>query len=178
MSVRLLVCVSLLLLNGSAASSLNVISSENACDGGIVVGQPCSCGPDFCLNDPRYAPKLKAKKDDMRKDGNPDDLIALMDRDGACVARVDRAPTGFSMRVVGNDASKQTFAWSAEEESIAKKNLLAGKIKEYYKFNVAKAFACCEQPRAEERPDWDAAAELNRSLAIHCVKQGSTVSCK
>jgi hypothetical protein len=176
--MRLIVCSLALLLSGSAASSFNTISSNGRCEASGVLGQPCSCGPDFCLNDPRYAPKLKTKKDEMRKDGNPDDLITLMDRDGACVARVDRAPSGFSMRVVGNDASKHTFAWSVEEENIAKKNLLAGKIKEYYKFNVAKAFACCEQPNAEARPDWDSTAELNRSLAIRCLKQGSAVSCK
>jgi hypothetical protein len=59
----------------------------------------CTCGPDFCPSDPRYPAKLAAKKASMVNHGYPTDLIALMDKDGACVARVERAPDGFSLKL-------------------------------------------------------------------------------
>ena len=55
----------------------------------------CDCGPDTCLKDPSYPQHLSAKKAMLRSalDGFPEDLIALLDRDGRCVMAVDRRPT-------------------------------------------------------------------------------------
>ncbi len=60
-------------------------------------GQSCDCGPDFCHNDPRYPQTLQGKKNAMSAAGYPADLVALMDHDSPCVARVKRAPDGFSI---------------------------------------------------------------------------------
>src|SRR5258708_13541087 len=65
--------------------------------GGIVRADCPPCGPDFCLNDPRYPPALAAKKANMRTAGYPDDLIRLLDRDAACVARSRTAPDTFTI---------------------------------------------------------------------------------
>ena len=137
----------------------------------------CGCGPDFCLNDSRYPPKLAAKKATMAKQGFPAELIALLDRDGACVAAVEQGPDGFSMKLVSKKGSS-TIAWTADDESIARNDLLHGKILAFYKFNTSRALACCGQKKYDQRSDWDASLELNLQLAIKCSKQGSTVACQ
>lgn len=65
----------------------------------------CNCGSDFCSNDPMYSKKLSAKEDAMKRLNYPADLIALMELDGACVARVDRAPVGFRIKLMHSDGS-------------------------------------------------------------------------
>jgi hypothetical protein len=144
------------------------------------VGQTikCTCGPDFCPIDPRYPAKLAAKKASMVKHGYPTDLIALMDRDGACVARVERAPDGFSLKLVKSDGSSSTIVWTQDDETLARKELLNGTLKAYYKFNVSRALSCCEEPRYDKRSDWDASLELNLKLVIVCSKDGNSVTCK
>jgi hypothetical protein len=134
------------------------------------------CGPDICLNDPRYPKALAAKKVSLAKSGHPADLIALLDRDGACVMRVDRAPTGFTILSV-KDGERSTIAWDADQEAVARKQLLNGTTTAYYKFNVREAFPCCNEPKPQQRPDWDAALELSTSLAVKCVKAGNAVKC-
>jgi hypothetical protein len=138
----------------------------------------CECGPDVCLNDPRYPPKLAKKKADLRAAGYPDELIALLDRDGKCVMAVDQAPDGFRILLVKANGDNNSIPWTKEDEDLAKKEILNGTIKEYYKHNVRKVLACCKEPKAEERPDWDSALSLSRSLSIVCSKQGSSVVCK
>lgn len=59
----------------------------------------CVCGTDFCLNDVRYPTKLSDKKKEMVKAQFPAELIGLMDLDGACVARIERAPDVFTMKL-------------------------------------------------------------------------------
>lgn len=135
------------------------------------------CGPDFCLDDPRYPRLLAAKKASLESADYPPDLIALLDRDGACVARVERAPDGFTILLV-TSGGHRTVLWSPESEDLAKRQLLAGQLTAYYKFNVRRAFACCKQPEHNERPDWDASLELNTGLAIECKKSGSSVVCR
>src|SRR5216683_5773833 len=130
----------------------------------------CNCGPDFCPNDPRYLTELSAKKKKMVKAGYPAELIALMDKDGACVARAERAPDGFSLKLVKPDGSSSTIAWTQDDETLARKELLNGTLKAYYKFNVSRAFGCCEEPRYDKRSDWDASLELNLKLVIVCSK--------
>jgi hypothetical protein len=139
----------------------------------------CNCGPDYCLNDPRYLAKLAAKKSDMAKAGYPADLIALMDRDGACVARIERAPDGFKMKLVSAEGSK-IIDWTADGEKLARQQLLNpnGTLKAYYKFNVNRAFSCCGEAAHDKRSDWDPALDLNLGLLIACSKQGSAVMCR
>lgn len=138
----------------------------------------CACGPDFCLNDPRYQPKLAQKKADLKADGFPDELIALLDRDGNCVAAVEQGPDTFTILLVKANGDNSTVPYTKQDEDLAKKEILNGTIKEYYKFNVRKVLACCKEPKAEDRPDWDSALSLSRNLAIACTQQGGSVGCK
>ena len=137
----------------------------------------CDCGPNFCLNDPRYPPKLAKKKADLRHAGFPDDLVVLLDRDGQCVAAIDQAPDGFRILLVKSNGDNNSIPWTQQDEDIAKREILDGTIKEYYKHNVRKVLACCKEPKAEERADWDSALELSRNLSIKCTKESTTVVC-
>lgn len=138
----------------------------------------CDCGPDVCLNDPRYPPKLARKKTELMNAGFPDDLIGLLDRDGKCVMAIDQAPDGFRILLVKANGDNNSVPWTRQDEDLAKNEILNGTIKEYYKHNVRKVFACCKEKKAEERADWDSALAISRGLSILCSKQGSTVVCK
>jgi hypothetical protein len=117
------------------------------------LAQNCGCGPDYCKGDSRYPVKLAAKKTVMKNAGYPSDLVALMDRDGACVARVEEAPDGFSLMTVDVQGSKIILSWAEDQEEVARKQLVGGQLKAYYKFNVRKRFACCGDRKAEEADD-------------------------
>jgi hypothetical protein len=143
-----------------------------------VVAQNCGCGPDFCKGDSRYAGKLAAKKNAMKNAGYPSDLVALVDRDGACVARVEQSPDGFSLMTVTLQGVKTILEWAADQEEAARKQLISGQLKAYYKFNVRQRFACCGDPKAENAPDWDSDLGLSKGIAIACTKSGSSVACK
>jgi len=147
------------------------------CSYGSSNNMDCDCGPDFCLNDSRYPPKLAAKKATMAKQGFPAELIALLDRDGACVAAVDQGPDGFSMKLISKMGSS-TIAWTPDDERIARNDLAAGKILAFYKFNTSRALACCGQQKYDQRSDWDASLQLNLQLAIKCSKQGTGIVCQ
>jgi hypothetical protein len=134
-------------------------------------------GPDYCLNDPAYPPKLKQKKDALKTQGYPSDLIALLDKDGHCVAAVTQAPDGFSILTVKPNGDKLTTAWTKQNEDLAKQQLLSNQITAYYKMNTARALACGGEKKAEQRPDWSPALQINLGLAIKCVKSGNAVSC-
>ena len=140
---------------------------------------PCKCGPDFCHKDSRYSKALAAKKDSMRRSDEhyPEELISLMDLDGECLARVERAPDIFTIKMVNPDGSWSTIPWTKHDEDLAKQEVASGKLREFYEFNVSKAFSCCGDPKFNERPDWDDKLELNFGLAIKCAKSGGTVSC-
>jgi hypothetical protein len=145
---------------------------------GLAAGAACPpCGPDFCHGDSRYPAKLAGKKAVMKRDGYPADLIALIDRGGDCIASVERAPDGFSIKVVSTSEST-TLPWTEDDERIARNNLLNGKIERYYKFNATRAFVCCGDPKPEERPDWDPADAVSKGQAITCERAGNVVKCK
>ncbi|HTS08452.1 MAG TPA: hypothetical protein VMP68_22975 [Candidatus Eisenbacteria bacterium] len=85
----------------------------------------CGCGPDLCLNDPRYAPKVAKKKADLKHLGFPDDLIALQDRDGKCVMAIEQAPDSLWIRLVadnGNDSN--SIESNQQDEDLAEKQIL------------------------------------------------------
>ena len=147
----------------------------------LMVGVPTAadcppCGPDYCHGDSRYGPRLTAKKTALSQAGYPADLVALMDRGGECVASVDQAPDAFSIKVISGSTS-QTIVWTRDAERIARGQLVAGTINRYYKFNAARAFACCGDAKAEDRADWNAVDGVNAGQAILCRKTGSVVQC-
>jgi hypothetical protein len=143
----------------------------------VSAGGPCTCGPDYCKDDPRYLPALNKKKDQMRKAGYPERLISLLDRDGPCYARVQQAPDVFTVKVVYSDGSSGTVPWSVDEEERAKQQVLSGALREYYEFNVSRAFNCCGDPKYNERDDWDANKDMNLGLVVACGKSGNDVNC-
>jgi hypothetical protein len=140
----------------------------------------CNCGPDTCLKDPRYLPKLSAKKARLKSapDGFPDDLIALLDRDGHCVMAIDQAPDAFRILLDNADGSLNSVNWTSTDENIARNDLRSGSLKAYYKFNVRKVFSCCGEPKAEDRGDWDSRLSLSRNLAIQCKVDNGKIACK
>jgi hypothetical protein len=142
------------------------------------LAQNCGCGPDYCKGDSRYPGKLSAKKNAMKNSGYRSDLIALMDRDGACVARVEQAPDGFSLMTVNLQGAKTILGWAEDQEDVARKQLIGGQLKAYYKFNARKRFACCGDPKAEDAADWEATLELSTGIAIKCTKSGGGAACK
>ncbi len=135
------------------------------------------CGPDLCLGDPRFPPKLAQKKKELKAAGYPDDLIKLIDRDGKCVMAIERAPDVFTILLETANGSS-TVPWTQQDEDLAKKEILSGKIKAYYKYNARKVFACCNEPAAENRGDWNDDLQMSTGLAIACKKQGNAVVCK
>ena len=136
----------------------------------------CSCGPDYCQGDARYPSKLANKKASLA--AYPADLVALLDRDSACVARVDQAPDGFSLMTVASDGSKLTIAWDEDNERISQQQIISDAARAYYKFNVARQFACCNEPNYDARPDWDAALGINKGLALACTLSAGSVLCQ
>jgi hypothetical protein len=138
----------------------------------------CVCGPDFCSTDPRYPQLLAQKKKAMAAAKYPVYLVELMDLDGACVARVERAPDVFTLKLVQPGGSSRTVPWTDFDEKLARSEVLNGKLKSFYKFNVSRAFSCCEEPNYDKRSDWDPSLELNLKLAIACSKQAGTIVCK
>jgi hypothetical protein len=156
----------------SVVLSLSMVVASSAS-----FAQNCACGPDFCKGDPRYPNKLSAKKNALKTAGYPADLVALMDRDGACVARIEQAPDGFSLMTVDPRGGKIVIGWADDQESVARDQLIGGQLKAYYKFNVRKRFACCGDPKPEDAPDWDSSLELSTGLAIKCTKSSGTAVC-
>jgi hypothetical protein len=137
----------------------------------------CNCGPDYCLKDPRFPPKLIAKKQRLRNAGFSADLIALLDRDGGCVAAVDNGPDTFFIKTQ-IPSGWDTHELNSEWESYAKSDLVSGKTQAYYKFNSNHAQDCCGQPKYNHRDDYDSSLDLNLRLAVVCHRFGSSVSCK
>jgi hypothetical protein len=137
----------------------------------------CNCGPDYCLGESAYTTKLNQKKLQLKTQGYPADMIALLDKDGKCVAAVTQGPDGFSIKTV-KPGESLILSWTKENEDMAKQQLIAGQITTYYKMNTARALACCGEKKAEDRADWNAALGMNLGLAIKCVKTAqNAVSC-
>ncbi len=158
-------------------SILCLVLISGSIAGVAIPARGCDCGPDFCLGDARYPGKLQAKKAAMTKNGHPPDLVALMDKDGACVARVERAPDGFSIKTIKGNVMTMS-AWSKVKEDDARAKLLAGALDAYYKFNAARVFECCGEKKAEDRPDWDSNAGVSTHQAIKCTKADGQIVCR
>ena len=123
----------------------------------------CDCGPDYCLGNSRYSVELEAKKTALKNKGFSSDLIALLDRDGHCVAAVEQAPATFSIK------RQVSGTWTTEElnderEQYAKADIINGVATAYYKFNVSRALACCGEPKYDQRPDWN--DDLDRKSVV------------
>jgi hypothetical protein len=101
----------------------------------------------------RYAPVLAAKKADLAR-SYAAKLVALLDHDGQCVARVEQAPDRFPIRTIPPDGgSAQSFAWDADEERIALNQLAAGTLGTIYLLNEARRSSCCQEPSYDKQPD-------------------------
>ena len=135
----------------------------------IAAGAACSCGPDFCQDDPRIPATLVKKKQDLRASGYPNRLIALIDRGDQCVARITRSPDVFTLWLIGSDGSKRTFPWSQEDEDRATNKVKSGELKRFWIFNTQLAFSCCGQPKYDRRSDYDSEDDVSTSIAIKCT---------
>lgn len=152
-------------------------STNDSAAGDTNSAKAMSCGPDFILGDPRFPPKLAQKKQSILADGYPADAVSRMDKNGACVAAIDRAPDVISLRIVSLSNQMTTMVWSEDDERIAHDDLLAGRIKTYYRFNTSRRFSCCDEAAYDAQPDWNAAHDINRSIVIQCIKVGAGVRC-
>jgi hypothetical protein len=135
------------------------------------------CGPDYCHDDPRYPAKLAAKKLALSQatEHYPSDLIALMDHGGKCIASVEQAPDGFSIKEI-SETGTTSLAWTRDDETISRNRLLAGTILRYYKFNAERAFVCCGDKKPQDRPDWRDGVSTGQ--AIVCKKVGRVIQCE
>lgn len=137
----------------------------------------CACGPDFCQDDSRVAGALATKKAELSNAGYPKRLIDLIDVGQQCFARIDRSPDIFTMWMVDSADTKQTVPWSIEQEDIALAQVQDGRLKRFWIYNAKQAFSCCDEPRYDERADYDDEDEVSKSTAILCKKSGDTASC-
>jgi hypothetical protein len=129
----------------------------------------CTCGPDFCQDDPRVPATLAEKKASLRASGYPDRLIALIDRGDQCVARITRSPDIFTMWVIYSNDAKQTVPWSADNERNAMNKVRSGDLKRFWTYNARHAFSCCSQPNYDQRPDYDREDDVSAGTAIKCT---------
>jgi hypothetical protein len=135
----------------------------------LVAKAACTCGPDFCQDDSRVAAKLAEKKASLRASGFPDRLIALIDRDDQCVARITRSPDIFTMWVIDSNNAKQTVPWSAVKERNAMNQIRSGDVKRFWIYNARRAFSCCTQPNYDQRSDFDREDDVSAATAIKCT---------
>ena len=131
----------------------------------------CNSGPDYCSDDSRIPGKLAAKKAALSAE-YPPRLVSLLDRGVQCVARIEQSPDGFSLVVVKNDGI-DVLQWDQDNEDATKAELSAGSVKRYWIVNSRHAFSCDGQPSYDKQADYDAADDVNASLALKCVKGGS-----
>jgi hypothetical protein len=150
---------------------LGLLSSPPYCKG------QCPCGPDYCPGDSRISRRLEEKKQALRRLSFPPDLIALLDRQSGCYAAVDRGPDGFSILTV-RGSTKRTEAWTLELEERARASLQAGTMDRYYKFQVRRALACCNEPAFDQRADYDSEDDVNKRLAYRCQLRQGSVRCE
>jgi hypothetical protein len=129
----------------------------------------CSCGPDFCQDDPRVPATLAGKEASLRASGYPDRLISLIDRGDQCVARITRSPDIFTMWVIDSKDAKQTVPWSADNERNAMNKVRSGELKRFWIYNARRAFSCCNQPNYDQRPDYDRGDDVSAATAIKCT---------
>jgi hypothetical protein len=108
------------------------------------------------------------KKASAKADGAPDRLIALYDTLDHCAASVTTSPDGFRIlrKISGGDMSDD--AWTPENERNDAKLVADGKLTACYVMLSRHAFACCERPRFDQRPDYDPQLDLNKNGALPC----------
>ncbi len=128
----------------------------------------CNCGPDFCQDDPRVAPRLSSKKASLGADGYPDRLRNLLDKGGKCYAAIDRAPDIMTIWLIYPNGDKQTVPWSLDDEDKAKNQVTTGELKRFWIYNARHAFACCGEPNYDQRADYNEDDDLNTQQAIRC----------
>ncbi|MGO7394579.1 hypothetical protein ACCS62_28450 [Rhizobium ruizarguesonis] len=139
--------------------------------GSMTAALACSGGPDYCTDDPRIPATLAAKKVALSSE-YPSRLVSLLDRGVQCVARIEQSPDGFSLVIVKDDGI-DVLQWDQSNEDATKAELSAGTVKRYWIVNSRHAFSCNGQPSYDKQADYDAADDVNASLALKCVRGGS-----
>lgn len=137
----------------------------------------CNSGPDYCTDDPRIAAALAAKKQALKNDGYPDRLVGLLDLGVQCVARIRDEPDGFRVIDIAADGSKTDLNWDEDEEQVARGRLTSGASVRYWIVNSRRGFRCDGQKPYDQRPDYDAAANVSSETAIKCRLQGGAPVC-
>lgn len=127
----------------------------------------CACGPTYCLDTPAFKAALAQKKKELSRD-YPARLVAILDNASRCEACITRGPDGFTLLFEGNDGSLQTQKWDEDNERIGAKNVADGKLRVCRVVWLREAFACCNQKKAEDRPDWDPSLKLSRDMSVPC----------
>ena len=130
----------------------------------------CNMGPDYCTDDPRIPKMLADKKSSLAKD-YPARLVALLDRGVQCVARIQQSPDAFTMVVVKNGGI-DTVGWDQDNEDAGKKEIASGEVERFWIVNSRRAFSCEGQPSYDQQSDYNAADDVNTSLAIKCDSGG------
>jgi hypothetical protein len=127
----------------------------------------CACGPTYCLDTPEFVAALAKKKKELSRD-YPARLVAILDKASHCEACITGGPDGFTLVFKNTDGSLQTQSWDADNERIGAQNIVAGKLKACRVVWLREAFACCQQKKARDRPDWDVSLELSRDMSVPC----------
>lgn len=140
--------------------------------GGIAgAAAACNSGPDYCSDDPRIPAALAEKKQRLAQE-YPARLVQLIDRGVQCVARIKRSPDAFTILAVRPNGDSETLLWGQDNEDAGKKEIAAGGLKHFWIVNARNAFECDGEKPYNERPDYNAADDVNTSLAIKCTASG------
>jgi hypothetical protein len=156
-----------------ATAEANLPLCEAAVNSGVPSpsGTTCPpCGPLYCTNDPGLASAIAAKKAELRAQGYPDRLLNLLDR-YKCIGCVKSAPDRFSIMIEyapGHYVTDSTgtwshmiFAWTAQDEALARVELRRGTIKSFSVFNSMQSCPCCGEKDPQSQPDYNATLDMN-----------------
>lgn len=134
----------------------------------VIADSKCSCGPTYCQDTPGYRVALSQKKRSLEAQPFSPRAIAIFDKVSRCEAAIRTAPDGFSVLIRERNESITTTAWGQERERNGADELKRRVIKDCRVILVRHAFACCGEPSATQRADYDRALDLNTSMAISC----------
>jgi hypothetical protein len=138
---------------------------------GVSHSEDCgNCAPDICQSDRRVSGALAAKKGTLKKEGYPDRLISLLDKNGQCVRCINGAPDGFTILTVKPNGDNQTVSWDEDNEANAKSEVKSGELTSYYLISTRLYCDCCNETKADERSDYDKTLDLNKSITIACSR--------
>ncbi|MEH6433817.1 hypothetical protein [Massilia sp. DD77] len=136
---------------------------------GLAFANPtCNCGPDYCLDTPGYKNALANKKAAAQKGGAPARLVALYDKLDHCEAAIRMSPDSFNILRQSKEGDITIDGWTSENEKNDAAAVKNGALKACYVILARTAFACCNAPKPEDRPDYDSTLEMSKSTALAC----------